>query len=76
METSAKDSTNVKLAFERVLNEIYKIISKNVIEEPKSIVTALSKGKELNDDIEVFTKPKGVHLKKKNRKKEADKRCC
>lgn len=79
METSAKDATNVGIAFERVLNEIYKITAKHVVKEPKSSVAELSKGKKLDDedDSEVQVKPKkGVRLDAKRVGKKENKGCC
>lgn len=79
METSAKDATNVGIAFERVLNEIYKITAKSAVKEPRSSVTEIKKGRKLDnadDESEVPAKNKGgVHLKAKKPKRQKD-GCC
>ncbi len=85
METSAKDSVNVSVAFERVLNEIYKIATKNAVKETRPNVTTVSKGKKVEEgDAEPAAQPapvtgkknvKGVKLDAK-KTKEKKKGCC
>lgn len=68
METSAKDGTHVKLAFERMINEIFKIAVKPIVKEPESKVTELAKGTKVDteDEPEAQVRPKkGVKLKSK-----------
>ncbi len=77
METSAKDSTNVQTAFERVLGEIYKIATKSAVKEVKQNGQTVSKGKKLEEggDAEPAEEQKRVKL---SRKKVAKKKggCC
>ncbi|ORZ39813.1 small GTPase [Catenaria anguillulae PL171] len=47
IETSALDSTNVELAFQKILTEIYKIVSKRQLEETASGI-APTKGDTIN----------------------------
>lgn len=80
METSAKDSINVQIAFERVLNEIYKITAKNAVKEPKSGVTGLDKGKKIDAGDEEDEGPveprKGDRLDPKKLNKKRKQGCC
>lgn len=80
METSAKDATNVEIAFERVLNEIYKITAKNAVKEPKATVTELGKGKKLDTNDEEDEGPvkpkKGIRLDPKKVNKKQKQGCC
>lgn len=79
METSAKDATNVEIAFERVLTEIYKITAKNVVKEPKSDLVKLDKGKKLDgkeDEDEAPVRAKGVRLDEKKTKNKNKSGCC
>lgn len=52
IETSAKDATNVKLAYERVLNEIYKLTTKKEIKDfsPGPIVPTPKRGQAIKSD--------------------------
>ena len=56
METSAKDSTNVKIAFEKTFHEIYRLLSKNVTKEIEGKVYKIEKGISL-DTTESENKP-------------------
>lgn len=52
IETSALDATNVNLAFERILNEIYQLTNRNVIGIKKSLQTSIGPTRriDLNED--------------------------
>ena len=75
METSAKDRTNVQTAFERVLQEIYNITTKNSVKDPTTKTTNLAKGTSINQKEPEEDKKKGVKLSS-NTKKKDKKGCC
>ena len=78
METSAQDSTNVQTAFERVLNEIYKIATKNAVKNTNATQTAsIGQGRKINSD-EAEEGNKRVHLdaKKTKKLKDGKSKCC
>ena len=62
METSAKDATNVHVAFERVLNEIYKIANKSQIDIAKNKTDHISRGSKLSEEEERPDSKKGQKL--------------
>ena len=78
METSAKDATNVQVAFERVLNEIYKIATKNAVKEIKANVSAVTRGKKLDQEEAPPAAPvKNDKVRLSSKKaKETKKGCC
>lgn len=81
METSAKDATNVQTAFRRVLEEIYKIVSRSAIKEVKQDErAAVSRGRRLEDKEEdVGSSGKDGRVKLNSRQLSAEgrrKRCC
>ena len=77
METSAKESTNVQVAFERVLTEIYKIATKNAVQEiASSAVPAVPKGKKVEEDGGQKKEEKRVRLNAKQTKKKKSGGCC
>jgi len=79
METSAKDATNVEVAFERVLDEIYKITARNAVKEPKPMVAELRKGRKLDatdDEDGVAPQSERVRLDGKKTGKKDKTGCC
>ena len=78
METSAKEATNVQFAFERVLNEIYKIATKNAVKEIKPSSPTVIKGKKVSEEVEPEPKVTASHKLDagKLKKKEGSKKCC
>lgn len=79
METSAKDSINVQIAFERVLTEIYKIATKNAIKDSKPGSSLLSVGDKISgadeeNEISINDR-KGIHLDSKKPKRNSN-GCC
>lgn len=77
METSAKESINVQIAFERVLNEIFKIANKGSVKTVSGGVSNVAKGKSL-DSTDDNPKPKDRKIKLEpgnvNKRKEGG--CC
>jgi len=76
METSAKDRTNVQTAFERVLQEIYNITTKNSVKDPTTKTTNVSKGTKINQKEPEENTKKGVKLSSENTRKKGKKGCC
>ena len=79
METSAKDSTNVKMAFEKTFFEIYKLLTKNTVKDSKRKVTKIGKGKSLNiteDGIDSIQRNDCVKLERKKLNPEQKNGCC
>jgi hypothetical protein len=75
METSAKEKTNVQIAFERVLQEIYNITTKNSVKDPTSKTANISKGTSLKEK-EPEEKRGGMKLTAENTRKKGKKGCC
>jgi hypothetical protein len=74
METSAKEATNVTLAFDRLFHEIFKIVTKDSVSDTKHKDVVINRGKVVTSEGKDAPSVRLVQPKQKDQSQK--KGCC